>query len=68
MAFRSGLWAVKEVVMIQVSVRRSGALIAVFHIEEVDAIVFFGFAAAGEEEVGVVAHIGVGGPVTDFER
>ena len=49
----------KEVVIVQASVGRNRAFIAVFHVEEVDAIVFFGFAAADEEEVGVVAHVGV---------
>ena len=49
----------KEVVIVRVSVGRNRAFIAVFHVEDVHAIVFFGFAAAGEEVIGKVAHGGI---------
>ena len=58
----------KEVVIVQLSVGRNRAFSAVFHVEDVDAIVFFGFAAADVEEIGVVAHVGVWGTSNGFGR
>ena len=56
--------AVEEIAGVKTAVRGEGAFAAVNDVEDVDAVVFFWFAAAGEEGVGVVAHFwGLGGEV-----
>lgn len=48
--------AVEEVAVREVAVGGEGAAVAVGDVEDVDAVVFFWFAAAGEGGVDVVAH------------
>lgn len=57
-AFGSDVGAVEKVAVVEFSVGGEGAVFAEDDVVDVDAVVFFWFAAAGEEEVGVVAHFG----------
>ena len=58
-AFGSDGGAEEEVVVVQPAVGGDGAMLAVGHVEDVDAVVLFWFVAADEEGVDVVAHCGV---------
>ena len=50
----------EKIVIVRVAVGGEGAVVAEIDVEEVDAIVFFWFAAAYEEEIDVVAYFGGG--------
>ena len=60
-AFRRGVGAVEEVVIVHLSVGRERAFVAVLHIDEVDAVISFVISAPDVEKVLVVAHGGIWG-------